>query len=392
MEDISTAAAEAAPRRIRVVFDAHALSPRRSGIGEYSWHLLRALTNGFEDRIDLHLYVPSGIHPARSVEDILRLTRDVAEGDFFSLRHQWRLPTLLRRGKYDLVHTPDFLVPLFSPVPTICTIHDLIPLVHPEFIRRSLKVRLLPVFRAWARRAARASAAVITDSAHSRNDILRLLGADAQRVHVVPLAPTLDARAGELPSEIASRICPGRYFLFVGRHDPYKGLALLLRAFAAAKRIVSIPDVQLAVAGKRDPRYDYSGLVDELGISAQVVFLDYVPSASLSSLYAGALAYVHPSLYEGFGLPPLDAMLHGTPVISSNRGSLPEVVGDAAIFIDPEQTETFARTLADVAENATLRSTLKQKGLFHARRFSWHLTAESTVDIYMHVIHASQPQ
>ncbi len=390
MQDSSTAATGAESRRLRVVFDAHALTPRRSGIGEYSWHLLRALADGFGDRIDLHLYVPSGIHPARNEADILRLTEDVGEGDFYSPRHQWRLPALLRRGAYDLLHTPDFLVPLFSPIPAVCTIHDLIPLVHPEFIRRSLKVRLLPVFRAWARRAARASAAVITDSTHSRNDIVRMLGADARRVSVVPLAPTLDVAAGGLPPELAAALRVGRYFLYVGRHDPYKGLALLLRAFSEARRIARIDDVQLAVAGKRDPRYDYSGLVEELGIGEHVRFLDYVSPESLSALYSGALAYIHPSLYEGFGLPPLDAMRHGTPVICSDRSSLPEVVGDAAICIDPEQTETFARTLRDVAENATLRSTLTQKGFVHARRFSWNLTAESTVDIYVRVVRSSE--
>ena len=114
------------------------------------------------------------------------------DGAFFKAGHQWRLPALLRRGSYDLLHTPDFLVPLYSPVPTVCTIHDIIPIVHPEFIPRSLKVRLLPLFRAWARHAAKRSSAVITDSAHSRSDIVRMLGAKENGITVVPLAPTLE--------------------------------------------------------------------------------------------------------------------------------------------------------------------------------------------------------
>ncbi|MBE0644993.1 MAG: glycosyltransferase family 4 protein [Bacteroidetes bacterium] len=376
--------------RIRVVFDAHALTPHRSGIGEYSWHLLRALVNGFRDRVELYLYVPSGIHPATSEKDILRLTTDIHDGDFFKLQHQWRLPAMLRGGGYDLLHTPDFLVPLLCPVPVVCTIHDIIPIVHPEFIPRSLKVRLLPVFRAWARRAAQHSAAVITDSAHSRDDIMRMLGGREERIAVVPLAPTLDVGAGSLPAEYAGQLQKGGYFLYVGRHDPYKGLAHLLRAFAEARENGGLGDVHLAVAGKSDARYGYLELVTSLGLGECVHFLDYVPPDALSALYANALAYVHPSLYEGFGLPPLDAMRHGTPVICSDRSSLPEVVGDAALLVDPEQVKSFARILRNVAESATLRSTLIQKGFEHVRQFSWNLTAAKTVDVYMRVIHATQ--
>ncbi|MFZ1729863.1 MAG: glycosyltransferase family 1 protein [Bacteroidota bacterium] len=376
-------------RRLRVVFDAHALTPHRSGIGEYSWHLLRALVNDFSDRIDLHLYVPSGIHPAKSEEDILRLTADVRDGDFFKLQHQWRLPALLRRGGYDLLHTPDFLIPLLSPIPVVCTIHDIVPIVHPEFIPRSLKVRLLPIFRAWARRAARRSAAVITDSTHSKQDILRMLAADERRITVVPLAPTLEVGDGILPDEIAAVITPRKYFLYVGRHDPYKGLAHLLRAFAEARQTLGLEDIQLAVAGKSDPRYGYLELVKELGLGDCVHFLDYVPPAALSALYANALAYVHPSLYEGFGLPPLDAMRHGTPVIASGRSSLPEVVGNAALLVDPDQVKAFSSLLRDMAENANLQSTLIQKGFEHVQQFSWNLTAKNTVDVYMRAMSRS---
>jgi glycosyltransferase involved in cell wall biosynthesis len=330
----------------------------------------------------------------------------VSEGSFFRPAHQWRLPALLRRGSYDLLHSPDFLVPLWSPVPVVCTIHDIIPLVHPEFIPRSMKVRMLPLFRAWARHAARRSAAVITDSAHSRGDIVRLLGADPGRIAVVPLAPTLEPTRAPLPPALAALLRPGRYFLYVGRHDPYKGLAHLLRAFAAARAAASgngsgrgnaaeredagqrggegMRGVRLAVAGRSDPRYGYGALVEELGLGDAVVFLDYVAAGALSPLYANALAYVHPSLYEGFGLPPLDAMRHGTAVICSDRSSLPEVVGDAAMLVDPENVKAFADALGEITENATLRRELIRNGLIHVQRFSWNLTAKNTVDVYMH--------
>ena len=175
----------------------------------------------------------------------------------------------------------------------------------------------------------------------------------------------------------------GRYLLYVGRHDPYKGLSHLFHAFAAARRAGGLDGVQLAVAGKRDPRYGHEDLAVSLGIASDVVFLDYVGVRELSALYANARAYVHPSLYEGFGLPPLDAMRHGVPVACSDRSSLPEVTGDAALLFDPEDGKAFSRALREITENATLRSVLIQKGSEQVTRFGWNHTARRTVDVYM---------
>jgi glycosyltransferase involved in cell wall biosynthesis len=226
---------------------------------------------------------------------------------------------------------------------------------------------------------------VITDSTHSRNDIVRLLGADAGRIDVIPLAPTLEPTGAALAAAHAARLQPGKYFLYVGRQDPYKGLAHLLRAFSEARRGGGLDDLHLAVAGKSDARYGCGELAASLGLGESVVFLDYVEADALSALYAHALAYVHPSLYEGFGLPPLDAMRHGTPVVCSDRSSLPEVVGDAALLVDPENLEVFSDALRNIAENATLRSDLIQKGFLHAQRFSWNFSAKRTVDVYMRI-------
>lgn len=368
-----------------MVFDAHALSPHRSGIGEYSGHLIRAILEECRAQVALHLYVPSGIHPVHSGDDVARLTADVRDGDFFRASHQWRLPWLLRGGRYDLLHTPDFLVPWSTPVPVISTVHDIIPIVHPEFLARSLKVRLLPLFRAWARHAVRSSAAVLTVSARSRNDLVRLLGANPARITVIPAAPTLEPTGAELSADLAALLPARKYFLYVGRSDPYKGLAHLLRAFARARRDHGLAGLRLAVAGKRDARYDSSALVDELGLAGHVIFLDYVDAATLSALHAHALAYVHPSLYEGFGVPPLDAMRHGTPVVCSDRSALPEVAGDAALYVDPEHVGNFSNALREIAENATLRRDLVRKGFLNVRRFSWNQTAKDTVSVYMRV-------
>ncbi|MDT8324642.1 MAG: glycosyltransferase family 1 protein [Bacteroidota bacterium] len=372
---------------IRVVFDAHALTPHRSGIGEYSHQLLHALLREQRENVAMHLFVPGGIRPVETGEELASLTAGVRDGDLYRPAHLWQLPRLLRAGSYDLLHCPDFFVPLRAALPVVCTIHDLIPLVHPEYIPKSMKVRMLPVFRAWVRRALRSSARIITDSRHSADDIRRLFPAASGEIDAIPLAPTVEVTGVPLPAEFAVRLRAGRYLLYVGRHDPYKGVGLLLRAFASAVRDGGMPgDVQLAIAGRRDPRYDMVAEAERLGLSDRCVFLDYVAGSQLSPLYAHAMGLVFPSLYEGFGLPVLDAMRHGLPVICSDRASLPEVAGDAAMLVDPEQSDSFAGNLKEFVKNTTLRSALMEKGKDRVRQFSWNHTAAATVVTYRKAI------
>jgi glycosyltransferase involved in cell wall biosynthesis len=367
---------------LRVVFDAHAITPRRSGIGEYSAKLLAAMCEAPDSGIELSLYANGRITPLRSADEIPTITAGIPDGSLYALKHQWELPLLLRRERCDLFHMPDFLAPPLLPVPFVCTIYDLIPLAKPEYIARSLKVRLLPLYRAIVRRSARRAARVLTISEHSRRDIVRMLGIDAARIDVTPLAPTVDVNSAPWPQSLGGRLQRGRYLLYVGRHDPYKGLGLLLDAFAAASGDPALDDVTLAIAGALDARYGYKDKVVSLGLDDRVVFLDYVGEEQLSPLYANALAFVFPSLYEGFGLPPLDAMRHGVPVLCSERTSLPEVTGDAALLFDPEDSKAFASALREICGNSSLRDELKQSGFQRQEGFSWTITAALTIEAY----------
>jgi glycosyltransferase involved in cell wall biosynthesis len=372
-------------RPIHVVFDAHAITPRRSGIGEYCARLLEAMCDSADADVQLSLYANGGITALHDAGELATITENISEGSLYSMHHQWTLPRLLRHTDCDLVHIPDFLVPVYMPVPFVCTVYDLIPLARPDYIRKSLKVRLLPLYRAVVRHAVRRAARVLTISRHSRDDIVRLLGVDASRIDITPLAPTVGS-AVQADAELPGVLVPGRYLLYVGRHDPYKGLGLLLSAFACAAESGLPDDVTLAIAGSLDPRYGYGESIAALGLEKRVHFLDYVDAQLLPSLYAHALAFVFPSLYEGFGLPPLDAMRHSVPVVCSNHTSLPEVVGDAALRVDPEDERAFASALREICVNASLRNELIRSGLQRQQQFSWNVTAALTIETYKRAV------
>ncbi len=375
-------------KRIRVVFDAHAVTPHRSGIGEYSFFLLRALIDGHLREIELFLYANGSIHPVESREDLTRVTDGIEDGALYRLRHQWALPVLLRRGKYDVFHSPDFIVPLVSGgVALIPTIHDLIPLAIPGRLKHSMKVKLLPAYRSLLRLITRRAARIVTDSRHSARDITSFLSVPDSHIDVIALAPTLPVTEAPLPSCLADRVEAGRYLLYVGRHDPYKGIGLLLHAFAGAfagaRKKIGLEDIKLVIAGKRDSRYGYDDLIAELNLENHVVFTGYVPSDQMSPLYANALALVLPSLYEGFGLPVLDAMKQGVPVLCSNRTSLPEVAGDAALLFDPEDPAAFADALLRVVQNSTFRQELIEQGYARVSLFTWEKTAAAMAETYL---------
>ncbi|MBL0174523.1 MAG: glycosyltransferase family 4 protein [Ignavibacteria bacterium] len=371
---------------LRVVFDAHAITAQRSGIGEYSAFLCAALLEACGDRIALSLYNRGRIARVRSAADIEAVAAGTPEGSLYAPGHQGEILRLMKNGQADLFHAPDFFAPwLLRSVPVVATIHDVVPLAHPELLGRSKKARFPWAFRAAVAMTLRRAARVITDSAFSRDELGRLLGADPGGIDIVPLASTLRPTGAALPARVAALLPAGGYFLSVGRHDPYKGLTLLLDAYALARLEAGPAFPLLAIGGKEDARYDIRGTVARLGLERAVVFTGYIARDELSALYAHARAFVMPSLYEGFGLPPLDAMAHGVPVLCSNRASLPEVTGDAALLVDPLDVRAFADALIAVAQNDTLRLSLIRNGGEQAGRFSWHRTAQRTADVYERV-------
>ena len=284
----------------------------------------------------------------------------------------------------DLAHVPYFASPLFPTAPTVVTVHDLIPLILPAY-RGSLLVRL---YTRLVAAAARRAEAIITVSQASQRDIARYLRIPPERVHVTyeaageTLKPVKDE--SQLTAIRQKYALPERYLLYLGGFDQRKNLSALLRAFAL---LVNKQPVWLVVAGRlldRDsPLFpDPRRLVRELGVGEGVIFTGWVPEEDKPALYSGAMAFVFPSLYEGFGLPVVEAMACGAPVVTSNRSSLPEVVGEGGILVEPTDAESLAEAMELLLVDDALRVELRQRALAQAARFSWRQTALETLAVY----------
>ncbi|NJO05734.1 MAG: glycosyltransferase family 4 protein [Chloroflexaceae bacterium] len=288
-----------------------------------------------------------------------------------------------------LIHVPYFAPPLQSVVPLVTTIPDVIPLVLPEY-RGNSRVRL---YMSLVRHTAREVDHVITFSHYSCNDIVTMIGISHQRVSATLLAaderylPPAD-RGAALASVAARYNLHEPFLYYVGGLDVRKNLAVLLRAVALLHQRGRFPAV-LAIAGRAlggDQRLfpDIDGLIAHLDLGAVVRRIE-VPHSDGPLLYQTCTAFAFPSRYEGFGLPPLEAMACGAPVVASTASSLPEVVGDAALLVDPDDPGAWAAALERMLFEPTLRTDLRTRGLAHAATFSWERVARETVQIYEQV-------
>jgi glycosyltransferase involved in cell wall biosynthesis len=369
---------------MNLVFDAHAITAKRSGIGEYSYELCREFVNGCDGRINLNVFANHTITRVRSCDELDAAVAGTPEGALYSAGHQRSLPKLLAGNSYDLFHSPDFMIPYFARrIPIVATIHDIVPVLMPEMLARSKKTRFPALFKFAVQSTLNRAAHVITDAQSSRRDICANLSCPPEKISVVPLASTMDVTQG---TEIGSRTGGRPYVLFVGRRDPYKGLSLLLDALCVLRSSGGGLDFVLRVAGPPDDRYSLTDRIHSGGLDNDVEFCGYVPDDELARLYSGSLALVLPSLYEGFGFPVLDAMRLGVPVLCSNRGSLPELAVDAALIADPEDSAVFASALHRITHDEEVRRTCIERGRARASSFSWRRTAEMTIAVYESVL------
>ena len=370
-------------------------SPHLGGVWRYTDGLIRAFERGVgtDHRFSL-LFVNAlkpwaRVAPPRPSSAAMRLV-DVRTVS--NLLFTFFLPMLDRTsagptvetflGPVDLFHSVNAAVLPQRSGRRVVTVHDLTCLEFPQFhpwMRRSL-------FRFGIRRVARLADAIIVPSWATRSALTARFPGAAGKLHVIAEAPS-DTFAPLPPSEAAPVIeryglARGRYLLFVGNVEPRKNLLALIEAYDQLRaRVRRAPALAIAGGSGWKNRAIHRAAARS-PFAADIRFLGRVPDAELPALVSGALAFVYPSVSEGFGLPPLEAMACGTPVITSNRSSLPEVVGDAALLVDPDCRADLADAMARLVEHPSLRDDLRERGLKQAQRFSWDETARQTLRAY----------
>jgi glycosyltransferase involved in cell wall biosynthesis len=287
---------------------------------------------------------------------------------------QFQLPKIYKRLKSKLLFSPITEAPLYSQCRHVVMVHDFIPLRFPKRLSP-----LTPYHKYYVPEVLNQSEHIICNSQSTARDILQFCNVSANKITPILLAYDSNHFRPVSKEKFRSPNHPP-YFLYIGRHDPYKNISRVISAFA---HLQPQREYQLWLSGPSDKRYTpaLKKQVQELGIEDQVKFLDYVPYDDLPKIISGAIALVFPSLWEGFGLPVLEAMACGTPVITSNLSSLPEVAGDAAILIDPYRVEEITDAMQAIADNTGLRSHLSQLGLQRAKQFSWEKTGQATVEV-----------
>jgi glycosyltransferase involved in cell wall biosynthesis len=292
-----------------------------------------------------------------------------------------RLSWEMTRRPPDLLFVPAHVLPIFHPRRSVVTIHDLGYLTYPEAHRLLDRLYLDLSTRYNAHTATH----LIADSSATKQDLIERYGTEPDKITVVypgydqtTFQPVRDR--GAIEAVKARYDIAGDYILFIGTLQPRKNLTCLIKAFSNLQSPIS--NIQLVIAGKKGWLYkDIFQQVEKLGLEGRVVFTDYVPDGDLPAILSGARLFVFPSLYEGFGLPVLEAMACGTPVVCSNVSSLPEVAGDAAVLVDPLDVEGLATTMERVLGDEELRAKLIECGFAQARKFPWERCARETLSV-----------
>jgi glycosyltransferase involved in cell wall biosynthesis len=296
---------------------------------------------------------------------------------------QLALPALARRDRLEVLHGLVNVVPLAAPCPTVVTVHDLAFLRRPDLVPARRRRYFGAMLRAAVRRAAR----VIAVSEWTKGDVVELLGVAPERVAVTHLAADETFRPADAATLIAFRARQGLerpYVLFVGNLEPRKNVAGLLRAFALL--ITEVEHELVLVGGEGWMTEEISAALADPRLRDRVRRVGWVEPAALPLWYGAADLFVFPSFYEGFGLPPLESMACGTPVIAANVTALPEVVGDAALTVDPTDAEAMAGAMRRVLFDPALAADLRRRGLSRAEDFSWVATAAATVGVFREVV------
>ena len=367
---------------MRIAIDAHSVGTELGGNESYATNLIEALAE-----IDSVNHYTLYVTKREALERFNNRWPNFAVRATLPHTPLIRVPLTLsaelRKNPVDVLHV-QFTAPLVAPCPVVASIHDLAF----EHLPRTFKRRSSMQLRLTVRHTARRAAHIITLSEYSRRDIMETYGIAPERITVTPAAAPDSFGPVTDPEELA-RVrdiygIEGDYILSLGSIQPRKNLSRLIAAYSSLRHAqpgAKLP--QLVLAGKCAWLYDETlQTIRDLEVGSSVILTGYVPQAHLPALYSGALCFVYPSYFEGFGLPPLEAMKCGTAVIVGNRTSLPEVVGDAGVLVDPFNVGEIASAIERVIGDPGLRSQLRARGLEQAKLFNWRETARQTLAVY----------
>ena len=354
---------------------------RKVGISEYSFELIKQ----FKDSASSHSF-------QIYLKNLPNTDMPVKTGSFtykvFGPKKLWTqiaLPFKLftEKDKPDIFFSPGHYAPRFSPIPSVISIMDLAFFHFPEYFTK----KDLQQLHSWTRYSVKKARAIITISQASKNDIINLYDVPKERVHVVYPGikdkPSLSPHVYPMKELQTQYSISGNFVLFVGTLQPRKNIVRLIEAFSILKKKKKVAeDLELVIIGKKGWNYEeILQAPEKYQVSDSVKFLDFVSDDHLALFYKNALCFAWPSLYEGFGLPVLEAMSYNCPVITSNVSSLPEAGGDAAIYVDPKSTEDIAEKIEKVVSSKKLREEMIEKGKKHIKNFSWEKSAKETLAI-----------
>ncbi len=352
-----------------------------TGIGRYLWHFLQyATTSNYP-----HEYVLFCNQETDVSFDLPKLKKVIITENITPIWDQVLLPLKMAREKIDVFLTPYFKSPFFLPSKMVLIINDLIPLFFPE--EHSLFRRLY--FRFLCAKAARRATRIITISENSRDDIVKFLRLSADKIMVVHLGvekrfKPLAIRTEEIREKYA---LPQKFILYVGNLSPHKNVQGLIKSYAALPSNMR-KKYKLVMGASRSDKYfsHVEEVIRKMELTQDVVFTGFIEHEDLPAVYNMGSLFAFPSFYEGFGLPPLEAMACGSPVVSSGTSSMPEVLGDAALFFNPYHVEEMSLVIRQMLEDENMRNKFRLKGLERAKFFTFEKMASRILDIFESVL------
>lgn len=380
-------------KALRVGIDARFYGPLGKGLGRYTQEVIDNVLA--LDKINEYVIFLNHENYEELKINNPKVTKVLADVRWYTLKEQLVMPRLIKQARLDLIHFPHFNVPFFCATPFVVTIHDLILTKFPTMRASTLGPLLYFIknifYRLIIKRAVRRAKKIIAVSNYTKQDIINQFSVEPNKVLVtLEGVATLSGKADTIFTKnlstkktLTNYCILEPYLLYIGNAYPHKNLESLVRVFINLRR--QIPAMKLVLVGKSD--YFYDRLKDYVkALRAKgIIFPGYVPDRDLDILFKRALAYVFPSKYEGFGLPPLEAMARGCPVVSSQATCLPEILGQAALYFDPANEADMYASLLTIIKNDKLRQELVSRGYEQVKKYNWQICAQQTKKIYEQV-------